>query len=178
MVSRCFMFTYFLQPPCVTGVFPFLQPTPFETTYMGQTIKEVTFGGVLACLPVLWVLPFASRILKLRISQRSTRTIMGVIVVLIAAGVIVALLDAEMAGILQRYYADFSFMLLAAAVLLVFIVNENLVPGSTMAQVFTKVLLALRRYCSGHNECAAACALHRIKAKEWPWAAGWKGKLT
>ena len=48
-----------------------------------------------------------------------------------------------MAGILQRYYADFSFMLLAAAVLLVFIVNENLVPGSTMAQVFTKVLLAL-----------------------------------
>ena len=47
------LFTYFLQPPCVTGVFPFLQPTPFETTYMGQTIKEVTFGGVLACLPVL-----------------------------------------------------------------------------------------------------------------------------
>ena len=89
------------------------------------------------------MLPFASRILKLRISQRSTRTIMGVIVVLIAAGVIVALLDAEMAGILQRYYADFSFMLLAAAVLLVFIVNENLVPGSTMAQVFTKVLLVL-----------------------------------
>ena len=137
------LFTYFLQPPCVTGVFPFLQPTPFVTTYMGQTIKEVTFGGVLACLPVLWVLPFASRILKLRISQRSTRTTMGVIVVLIAAGVIVALLDAEMAGILQRYYADFSFMFLAAAVLLVFIVNENLVPGSTMAQVFTKVLLAL-----------------------------------
>ena len=102
-----------------------------------------TFGGVLDCLPVLWVLPFASRILKLRISQRSTRTIMGVIVVLIAAGVIVALLDAEMAGILQRYYADFSFMLLAAAVLLVFIVNENLVPGSTMAQLLTKVLLVL-----------------------------------
>ena len=68
---------------------------------------------------------------------------MGVIVVLLASGVIAALLDAEMAGILQRYFADFSFMLLAAAVLLVFVVNENLVPGSTMAQVFTKVLLAL-----------------------------------
>ena len=137
------LFTYFLQPPSVTGVFPFLQAAPFESTYMGQTIKEVTFGGVLACLPVLWVLPFAPRILKLRTSQRSTRTILGVIVVLLAAGIVVALADAELAGILQRYYADFSFMFLAAAVLLVFIVNENLVPGSTMAQVFTKVLLVL-----------------------------------
>ena len=60
---------------------------------MGQTIKEVTFGGILACLPVLWVLPFAKRILTLRMRQRSTRTIMGVIVVLLASGVIVALLD-------------------------------------------------------------------------------------
>ncbi len=31
-----------------------------------------------------------------------------------------------MAGILQRYYADFSFMFLAAVVLLVFIANENI----------------------------------------------------
>ena len=119
------LFAYFLQPPSATGVFPYLQPAPFDTTYMGQTIKEVTFGGIFACLPVLWVLPFAKRVLQLRMSQRSTRTIAGVIVVLLLGGVIVALADAEMAGILQRYFADFSFMFLAAVVLLVFIVNEN-----------------------------------------------------
>ena len=137
------LFAYFLQPPCVTGVFPYVQPAPFDTTYMGQTIKEVTFGGILACLPVLWVLPFAKRILTLRMRQRSTRTIMGVIVVLLASGVIVALLDAQMAGILQRYFADFSFMFLAAVVLLVFIVNENLQPGSTVQNLLMKVLLVL-----------------------------------
>ncbi|RDB63669.1 cytochrome C oxidase Cbb3 [Gordonibacter sp. 28C] len=137
------LFAYFLQPPSATGVFPYIQPAPFDTTYMGQTIKEVTFGGILACLPVLWVLPFAKRILSLRMRQRSTRTIMGVIVVLLVSGVIVALLDAEMAGILQRYFADFSFMFLAAVVLLVFIVNENLAPGSTAQNLFMKVLLAL-----------------------------------
>ncbi len=136
-------FSYFLQPPSVTGVFPFIQPAPFETTYMGQTIKEVTFGGVLACLPILWVLPFARRILSLRIAQRSTRTIMGVIVVLLASGVIVALLDAQMAGILQRYYADFSFMFLAAVVLLAFIVNENIDPRSTTANLLMKVLMVV-----------------------------------
>ena len=137
------LFAYFLQPPCVTGVFPYVQPAPFDTTYMGQTIKEVTFGGILACLPVLWVLPFAKRILALRMRQRSTRTIMGVIVVLLASGVIGALLDAQMAGILQRYFADFSFMFLAAVVLLAFIVNENLSPGTMAQNLLMKVLLVL-----------------------------------
>ncbi|WP_244596904.1 cytochrome C oxidase Cbb3 [Paraeggerthella hongkongensis] len=137
------LFAYFLQPPSATGVFPYLQAAPFETTYMGQTIKEATFGGILACLPVLWVLPFAKRILQLRISQRSTRTIAGVIMVLLLGGVIVALADAQMAGILQRYYADFSFMFLAAVVLLAFIVNENLAPGSTTQNLLMKVLLTL-----------------------------------
>lgn len=137
------LFAYFLQPPSATGAFPFLQAAPFDTTYMGQTIKEATFGGILACLPVLWILPFAKRILKLRFSQRSTRTIAGVIIVLLIGGVIVALADAEMAGILQRYFADFSFMFLAAVVLLAFIVNENLVPGSTAQTLLMRVLLAL-----------------------------------
>ena len=136
-------FSYFLQPPNVTGVFPFIQATDFDTTYMGQTIKEVTFGGIFACLPVLWVLPFAGRALRLRSRQRSTRTIWGIVVVLLVTGVLVALLDAEVAGILQRYYADFSFMFLAAAVLLIFIVNENLDPASQMRNVLIKVLLVL-----------------------------------
>lgn len=135
------LFSYFLQPPTVTGVFPFVQAAEFATTYLGQTIKEVTFGGILVCLPVLWVLPFAKRILELRFRTRSTRTIAGVIIALLAGGVVLAIVDAEMAGILQRYYADFSFMFLAAAVLLVFIVNENLKLGSTTHVLLMKVLL-------------------------------------
>lgn len=135
-------FAYFLQPPNVTGVFPFLQSTDFATTYMGQTVKEVTFGGIFACLPLLWVLPFAGRILKLRVRQRSTRTVWGVIVVLLTAGVVVAFADAQMAGILQRYYADFSFMFLASAVLLAFIANENLAAGSTARDILSKALIA------------------------------------
>ena len=119
-------FTYFLQTPNTTGVFPFLQPTDFSTTYMGQTIKEVTFGGIFACFPILWIIFFARPIVKIRNAQRSTRTITGVIIVLVLSGIAIALMDAQMAGILQRYYADFSFMFLAAVVLLVFIVNENL----------------------------------------------------
>ena len=137
------LFAYFLQPPSMTGVFPFVQPAPFETTYLGQTIKEITFGGVLACLPILWILPFSRRILALRFKTRSTRTIAGVIIALLFGGVLVALMDAQMAGILQRYYADFSFMFLAASVLLAFVVNENLRPGSTAQVLLMKGLLTL-----------------------------------
>lgn len=125
------LFAYLLQPATVTGVFPFVQAAQFDTTYLGQTIKEVTFGGILVCLPVLWVLPFAKRILALRFRTRSTRTIAGVIIALLAGGVILTIVDAEMAGILQRYFADFSFLFLASAVLLIFIVNENMKPSTT-----------------------------------------------
>ncbi|MEG0216920.1 MAG: cytochrome C oxidase Cbb3 [Raoultibacter sp.] len=137
------LFAYFIQPPTISGTFPYIQPALFETTYMGQTIKEVTFGGVFACLPFLWVLPFAKRILTLRIAQRSTRTIAGVIIVLLSAGIIIGLLDAQMAGILQRYFADFSFMFLMATVLLVFIANEHLDPDSTTYYLLMKVLIVL-----------------------------------
>lgn len=119
-------FAYFLQFPNMCGEFPFLQPADFATTYMGQTIKESTFGGIFACYPVLWVLLFAAPIVRLRNNQRETNTITGVIGVLLASGVVIAMVDAQMAGILQRYYADFSFMFYAAVVLLVFIVNENI----------------------------------------------------
>jgi hypothetical protein len=153
-------FSYFLQPPNIVGVFPFIQAADFSTTYMGQTIKEVTFGGIFACLPILWVLLFVRPVVRLRNSQRSSRTISGVIITLLISGVVIALVDAEMAGILQRYYADFSFMFLAAAVLVIFVINENLLdvkaqqlatfkhplePGSPQftRSAMTKVLMVL-----------------------------------
>lgn len=137
------LFAYFLQPPTVDGTFPYLLPAVFDTTFMGQTVREVTFGGIFACLPVLWILLFARPILKMRIAQRSTRTIAGVVIVLLASGVLVALFDAELAGILQRYYADFSFMFLAAAVLLLFIANESLDPDSGLAATLRQALSVL-----------------------------------
>jgi hypothetical protein len=136
-------FTYFLQPPSMVGVFPFLEAAPFATTYMGQTIKEVTFGGIFACLPILWILVFTRRILNVRYHQSETHTIFGIIVLLVVSGIVVALLDAELAGILQRYYADFSFMFLAAAVLLCFVVNETLSGKPLAHDLMLKVLLVV-----------------------------------
>lgn len=118
-------FSFFIQPPNISGVFPFLQECTFNTTYVGQTVREATFGGIFACLPILWFLIFAVPIIKLRNSQRQTKTVSGVILLLLLGGVLLAIMDAEVAGILQRYFADFTFLFMSAAVLLVFILNEN-----------------------------------------------------
>lgn len=125
------LFAYFLQPPTTTGVFPWLQPALFDTTYLGQTIKEVTFGGIFACLPLLWIIVCARPILSYRFTVRSTHTIAGVVMVMLVSGVVVACLDAQMAGILQRYMADFSILFLIPAILLAFIANDALAPSST-----------------------------------------------
>ena len=120
------LFAYFLQTPTTTGVFPWIQPTTFDTTYLGQTIKEVTFGGILVCLPILWILAFAKPILAYRFKVRSTNTIAGVVITMLVSGVIVACMDAQMAGILQRYTADYSTLFLVPAVLLAFVANDAL----------------------------------------------------
>lgn len=138
------LFAYFLQPPNVVGVFPFISPVIFATTYLGQTIKEITFGGVLVCLPVLWILFFSPVLLRQRRKIRKTNTVMGVIIVLISAAVLIAILDAQMAGILQRYYADFSFMLLIAAVLLAFIANDKIsLWPRKYKSIISKIMLVL-----------------------------------
>ncbi len=137
------LFAYFLQTPSTTGVFPWIQPTVFDTTYMGQTIKEVTFGGIFACLPVLWMLVFTRRILRYRFKTRSTNTVAGVVITMLASGVIVALLDAQMAGILQRYYADFTLLFLVPVILLAFIVNEAFKPDELNHKIFLRVMAIL-----------------------------------
>lgn len=154
----------------MTGVFPFLQPAPFETTYMGQTIKEVTFGGILACLPILWVLAFTRRILGMRARQAETRTIFGIIVVLVVSGVLVALLDAELAGILQRYYADFSFMFLAAAVLLCFVVNESLAERAALHDLMLKLLLVLVGVSVAYSALLCLAPETGWYSDVYPWA--------
>lgn len=137
------LFAYFLQTPSTTGVFPWIQPTTFDTTYMGQTIKEVTFGGIFACLPVLWLLAFSRRILAFRFRTRSTNTIASVVITMLVSGVIVALLDAQMAGILQRYYADFTLLFLVPVILLAFIVNEACKPEELNHKVFLRIMAVL-----------------------------------
>ena len=129
MTSRGFMWermfpamnSYLFQLPKMTATFPFIRYADFDSTYMGVTIRESTYGGIFAYSPLLlliFCIPWVKDILK-------KYRVYAPALILTAIGVATALLDAQFAGILQRYFADFSLMLyLAAAFVLLALINE------------------------------------------------------
>ena len=106
------LFTYFLQLPVVQAVFPYLQGSKMVTNYAGITITELYYGGILTSLPMLWSL-LALPGQKSRAAAKPG--LYGVLLWTVAASVILAAVDCEMAGVLYRYLMDFSLPLLFAA---------------------------------------------------------------
>ena len=110
------IFSYLFQLPKMTATFPFIRYADFDTTYMGVTIRESTYGGIFSYSPLLWLIfaiPFIKDILK-------KSKVYAPVLILTAIGIVTPLLDAQFAGILQRYFADFSLMLYLAAALILF----------------------------------------------------------
>ena len=106
------LFSYFLQTPEFVPYFPYIKPTATTFAYAGMTIYEEMFGGVLFCQSFV-LLSFAICLVKKRIKDLK---LYPFFIMLIVMSVIVALCDAEMSGILSRYYFDFLWMLVLAAV--------------------------------------------------------------
>lgn len=103
--------TFLFGVPGVSTVFPYLSATRMSTNYMGLTITELFYGGAFVCLPLLWglaVLPLARRRLG---KQRDLR---AWLLLTLAAMLVLAILDCEMAGMLYRYQSDWLGPLLLA----------------------------------------------------------------
>ncbi len=106
-------FTYFLQPPNITATFPFVTRTTISTAYLGTTITEAMFGGIFLTIPLLWIL------VKLpSLWQKLLRSkLVALAAVPLALSVFTGLFDAQGAGILQRYVADFAYLAILAAII-------------------------------------------------------------
>lgn len=103
--------TFLFGVPGISTVFPYLSATRMSTNYMGLTITELFYGGAFVCLPLLWglaVLPLARRRLD---KQRDLR---AWLLLTLAAMLVLAILDCEMAGMLYRYQSDWLGPLLLA----------------------------------------------------------------
>lgn len=106
--------TFLFGVPGFSTVFPYLNATRMSTNYMGLTITELFYGGAFVCLPLLWgmaALPLARRRLG---KQRDLRALL---LLTLAAMLILAVLDCEMAGMLYRYQSDWLGPLLLAGAL-------------------------------------------------------------
>ncbi|MBR7096051.1 MAG: hypothetical protein IKC73_07530 [Clostridia bacterium] len=106
---------YLLSLPKYTSTYPFIRFSDLDTDYLGKTIWEPTFGGVFAIAPfTLLVFLCLYRRYRVRLWRRG---VLAPTLIAAAAGITIAIADAEMAGLLHRYFADFTFPLLFAALL-------------------------------------------------------------
>ena len=114
-------FTYLFQPPVFTAKYPFLEKVAIETNYVGKTIYENCFGGLITSTPFLWFLALLG---KAKNTLREKK-LFSYTVLLILFGFTIVFFDTQAGGLLQRYVSDFGFIFFGAAILIVFSLLEK-----------------------------------------------------
>lgn len=110
------LFRYLFQMPVIQSVFPFISATNSISNYYGMTIWEPMFGGLFSCNIILWI---NLALIKLK-SIFQHKMLWSLCVTSLVCGFIIVCADIEMAGILQRYLADFSFFFFFSASIICF----------------------------------------------------------
>lgn len=115
------LFTYFFQPPTINATFPFLTKSTISTNYLGTTITEAMFGGVFATIPLIWLL----FLIPSRKDELKKNNTLPFALTAMALAFAIGILDAQGAGLLARYVSDFAYLLIIAAIFVLFLLYEN-----------------------------------------------------
>lgn len=117
------IFSYLFQPPHISAVFPFLNSARYYTTYLGNDIWETLYGGLITSNMFMWIVFFVQRVKKSICPE--SKKVFGMGVWFLVSAVIMVFADAQMGGVLQRYFSDAGiFLALCSAVLWLFLLND------------------------------------------------------
>lgn len=121
--GRCGLgiFTYLLQPFNLKATFPFLSEFGVSTVYQGLTLTENLMGGVLSLYPILLIGVYG--VLKKKLFRNAC--VYKMVSLSVVMAVVLSVLDAQMAGLLTRYFSDFVWLLALAAVLTIFALYDT-----------------------------------------------------
>lgn len=132
------IFTYLFQPPSFDATFPYIRAVNVETNYVGKTIKEACFGGLITVTPVLWslfLLPKVKNILK-------EKKLFGFTSLLILIGFGTVIANTQAGGLLQRYFSDFGYIFFLAAAIIIFALSEKFISPESNKNFHIILLLA------------------------------------
>ena len=111
--------SFLFQLPYINGAFPFLQSVELKYSYMGRMTIEHYFGGIIAtnilCLSLFLILYFKEELKK--------RRLMTFVSVSVCISIVIGMLDANTAGVLQRYSADMALGLFIGTAIMIFIMS-------------------------------------------------------
>lgn len=116
------LFKYLIELPIFTNSFPFIHSTIYEYKYFGITIYEDLYGGLLTSNIILFINCLIFELKKyFKNKNLYYFSLMSLII-----GLTIIILDTQMSGILQRYFTDFSFFFFLSAIILIFVIIEEL----------------------------------------------------
>lgn len=138
------IFYYLLQTMPLVGTFPYIYNIKVISDYVGNLISEYSFGGLFMIHPFTIASLFILKIRKY--FENKKLYVFGLVSIIF--GFIIIILDTEMAGLLERYFADFSiyFIFTSLLVILVFINYTSLNKEIIYKILFWLVMISLI-YC-------------------------------
>ena len=107
------IFQYLFQLPVITTGFPFVRETALSSDYLGQTIRESFFGGILISHFALCA-NFCYGGVHRQMKPVETKAFWGVCTL---SSLVILVADTAMSGIIVRYMTDFSWMLFLGAII-------------------------------------------------------------
>ncbi|MDO4300792.1 MAG: hypothetical protein Q4D26_05315 [Clostridia bacterium] len=117
------IYAYLFQLPEITSSFPYFDECRNVTKYMGVTIIENMHGGIFMFNPILF-LNFLVYTKGIKSSLKEKQLFIPVVFAQIFAFIIIAA-DINMAGIVNRYIIDFTWLLMLCAFAVFLCVFEN-----------------------------------------------------
>ncbi|MCM1136247.1 MAG: hypothetical protein NC400_11825 [Clostridium sp.] len=139
---------YLFQPVKLIQSFPFLEAVYFDSQYMGVTIQEATYGGIFMTNLFAWfsLVPLAFH----RRMRSRDKTLWLICIAFLASAGIIIVADTNMSGILQRYFGDFSLLImLAAAFSTLWLLSQGQFSGGILRRMLLWALLL----CLLHHLC-------------------------
>ena len=170
------VFTSLLEPVHLKGVFPYIFETNLHTNAIIRTISEKFTGGMLAATPFTWALLLPALPRARRCLHRS-RSAAAVVYGSLAAMLVIAVVDCQMAGVLYRYLMDYSPVLLLGAAFCWLLADHVLARRAACEEPLAVTLQpVLRTVMAGTLAWSAAYRFLTLFAME-PWLQGMNPSL-
>ena len=133
------LFTYLFQPFNMDALFPFIHTFSAKTAYQGLTISEPLMGGILWVYPII-IFAVAGMFKK---SLFKDKRVYLTVVYCTLISAVLAMLDAQMGGLLTRYTTDFIWLMMLAAVITIFAYYEKFEDKISARRSLTGIVCAL-----------------------------------
>lgn len=115
------LYTYFIQPPYLNAVFPFIGKVNIAKGFMGNYVTEAQFGGIFMTNFILLSLLFVYKVK----SNLESRKLYIPVIMMILFCVLISIVDSNTGGIILRYMIDFKWLIFIAGILVIYAMAEK-----------------------------------------------------